>query len=78
MEVILRRLANDAMRSDPRAIKMLLLLVDRYAEVPGTEKQLRELMAEDAAILEHYLREPTDQTLDPTPTSDTGGGEADD
>jgi hypothetical protein len=29
IEVMLRRLANDAMRSDPRAMKLLLSLVDR-------------------------------------------------
>jgi hypothetical protein len=29
-EVMFRRLANDAMRSDPRAVKLLLSLVDRY------------------------------------------------
>jgi len=41
LEVMLRRLANDAMRSDQRAIKLLLSLVDRYAETPETALQLR-------------------------------------
>ena len=31
LEVMLRRLANDAMRSDPRAMKLLVFLIDRYA-----------------------------------------------
>ena len=31
-EVILRRLASDAMRSDPAAVKLLISLVDRYAD----------------------------------------------
>ena len=30
LEVIIRRLTNDAMRSDPRAIKLLLSLLDRH------------------------------------------------
>jgi hypothetical protein len=30
LEVMLRRLANDAMRSDPNAIRLLLPLIDRY------------------------------------------------
>ena len=32
LEVILRRLANDAMRSEPRALKLLLALNDRYGD----------------------------------------------
>ena len=31
---MLRRLANDAMRSDPNAIKLLLSLIDRYSDSP--------------------------------------------
>src|ERR1700730_3841984 len=34
LEVMLRRLANVAMRSDPRAMKLLLSLVDRYGDSP--------------------------------------------
>ena len=41
LEVMLRRLVNDAMRSDPRAVKLLLSLVDRYAESPETALQSR-------------------------------------
>ena len=32
LEVMLRRLANDAMRSDPNAIRLLLPLIDRYSD----------------------------------------------
>jgi hypothetical protein len=67
---MLRRLANDAMRSDQRAIKLLLSLVDRYAESPETALQLREMLAEDEAILAQYLREPAIET------DDEGGGDA--
>jgi len=34
LEVMLRRLANDAMRSDPHAIRLLFLLIDRYSDSP--------------------------------------------
>jgi len=42
-EVMLRRFVNDAMRRDPRAMKLLLLLVDRYAELPETTPNLGDL-----------------------------------
>lgn len=62
LEVIIRRLANDAMRSDPRAIKLLLSLLDRYAESPEAALQLHELLAEDQTILTQYLRDPDNST----------------
>ena len=34
LEVMLRRLANDAMRSDPNAIRLFLSLIDRYSDSP--------------------------------------------
>lgn len=55
LEVMLRRLANDAMRSDQKAIKLLLSLADRYAELPEGTFQIRELLAEDEVILARYL-----------------------
>jgi hypothetical protein len=58
LEVMLRRLLNDAVRSDPRAMKLLLALVDRYAETTEAKVQLGELMAEDREILAQYLLEP--------------------
>ncbi len=58
LEVMLRRLVNDAMRSDAKAMKLLLALVDRYAETTEAKVQLGELLAEDQAILAQYLLEP--------------------
>lgn len=55
LAVILRRLANDAMRSDHKAIKLFLALLDRYAESPESTVQLKELLAEDQVILKRYL-----------------------
>jgi hypothetical protein len=55
LEVMLRRLANDAMRSDAGAMKLLFSLVDRYAESPETTLHLDEMLAEDRDILAQYL-----------------------
>jgi hypothetical protein len=56
LEVMLRRLANEAMRSDPRAMKLLLFLIDRYAETPEVGPHLEEMLAEDREILMHFLQ----------------------
>jgi Family of unknown function (DUF5681) len=58
LEVMLRRLANDAMRSDPRAMKLLLFLIDRYGEAPEVGPHLEEMLAEDREILMHFLQQP--------------------
>jgi hypothetical protein len=58
LEVMLRRLANDAMRSDPRAMKLLLFLIDRYGESSEAAPHLEEMLAEDRAILMHFLQQP--------------------
>ena len=72
---MLRRLANDAMRSDQRAIKLLLSLVDRYGESPQTTLQLRAMLDEDQEILAQYLREPDDFISDTASTPDDESGE---
>ena len=58
LEVILRRLANDAMRSEPRALKLLLALNDRYGESAQTNLHLDDILAEDKAILASFLNQP--------------------
>jgi hypothetical protein len=55
LEVMLRRLANDAMRSEPAALKLMLSLVDRYGETPETNLSIDEILEEDQAILVKYL-----------------------
>lgn len=60
LEVMLRRLTNDAMRSDQKAVKLLLSLVDRYAQSPEASIQIRELLDEDEQILSQYLAAPAD------------------
>ena len=44
LEVMFRRLVNDAVRSDTKAMKLLLSLVDRYAETTEAKVQLGELL----------------------------------
>lgn len=74
LEVMLRRLANDAMRNDPRALKLLLSLVDRYAESTDAEPRLKEMLAEDEAILAEFLKEPGGLVPTRAKKSDTRGG----
>jgi hypothetical protein len=57
LEVMLRRLVNDSVRGDAKAMKMLLSFVDRYAETAESKVQLGELLAEDQTILAQYLPE---------------------
>ena len=58
LEVMLRRLANDAMRNEPVALKLMLSLFDRYGESPEAGIRLDEVLAEDKAILANFLKEP--------------------
>jgi Family of unknown function (DUF5681) len=58
LEVMLRRLANEAVRSDPRALKLMLSLMDRYAEAPEVGPQLEEMLAKDREILMRFLQQP--------------------
>jgi hypothetical protein len=58
LEVILRRLANDAIRSEPRALKLLLALNDRYGESAQIDLHLDDILAEDREILASFLNQP--------------------
>jgi hypothetical protein len=58
LEVMLRRLANDAMRNDPRALKLVFSLVDRHTEgheAGEDEPDAAEVLKEDEEILTRYL-----------------------
>jgi len=75
LEVIIRRLTNDAMRSDPRAIKLLLSLVDRYGDSPETKVKLGEMLAEDETILAEYLQDSASFSSDPPSLPADGGSD---
>ncbi len=62
LEVMLRRLANDAMRNEPVALKLILSMVDRYGESPQSRLRLDEVLEEDRAILAQYLPKKSEQT----------------
>jgi hypothetical protein len=57
LEIMLRRLANDAMRGEQRSVKFLLSLLEHYGDSSQTTLQLSEILAEDAEILAEYLDE---------------------
>lgn len=59
--VMLRRLANDGLRGDKKAIQFLLTLVDRYGQTAEAVPQLNELLDEDVAIIARYLPETSKQ-----------------
>ena len=51
LDVMLRRLANDAMRSDQKAIKLLLSLIERYGGSAETTIAPHNMLTEDEEIL---------------------------
>jgi hypothetical protein len=57
LEVMLRRLVNDAVRNDPRAIKLIVSMLDRYEDrdTSSIAPDMDELQAEDREILAQYL-----------------------
>jgi hypothetical protein len=61
LEVMLRRLANDAMRNEPAALKLMLSLFDRYGEAPEAGLRIDEVLAEDQALLANFLKKPGDR-----------------
>jgi Family of unknown function (DUF5681) len=75
LEVMLRRLANDAMRSEPRALKLVLSLVERYADSTEVENRMEDVLAEDQEILSAYLPRHPQPVLDTSqdPSAETSG-----
>ena len=57
LEVMLRRLANDAMRSEPTALKLMLSLHDRYGQSAETAVRHDDLLAEDRDILAKFINQ---------------------
>lgn len=64
VEVMLRRLAGDAMKNDQGALKLFFSLMDRYADLTETviAPNRDEVLAEDQEILERYLPKPSAPT----------------
>lgn len=72
LEIMLRRLANDAMRGEQRSIKFLLSLLEHYGDTPEVTLQFSQMLAEDKEILAEYLDE-TSVAASQQPTEDTEG-----
>jgi hypothetical protein len=76
LEAMILRLANEAMRSDPGAVKLLLALNDRYSGSPETAIRFGDILAEDRVILAQCLQNPIDQTSeDPLKPGDEANGD---
>jgi hypothetical protein len=57
-DVIIQGLVNDSARRDPRALKQLFALIDRYSENQDQD-DAAALLPDDRAILEAYLASMT-------------------
>jgi hypothetical protein len=54
-DIIIEGLVNDAARRDPRALKLLFMLMDRHGEGHETEIDTTALQPDDLAIIETFL-----------------------
>jgi hypothetical protein len=72
LEVMLRRLTNEAIQNDQGALKLLFTLMERYADLTETTiaPNRNEVLAEDQEILERYLEKPTRPVANQTEVSD--------
>jgi Family of unknown function (DUF5681) len=70
LEVMLRRLASDAIKNDQGALKLFFSLVDRYADLTETvvAPNIDDVLAEDREILERYLKKLSPLAADQTGT----------
>jgi uncharacterized protein DUF5681 len=57
LEVMVRQLANDAMRGDIRSAKLFLDIEQRHVDQGEGAHRQEDLAAEDRAILKEFLRE---------------------
>jgi hypothetical protein len=70
LEVMLRRLASDAIKNDQGALQLFFSLVDRYADLTETvvAPNIDDVLAEDREILERYLKKLSPLAADQTGT----------
>jgi hypothetical protein len=73
LDVLLHQLTNDAMRGDPRALKLLMEFLNRYgAEVEGNGR-LEEVTSDDLKILSDYLPKTGRSDSNPNDSPKEGG-----
>jgi Family of unknown function (DUF5681) len=72
LEVMLRRLTNEAIQNDQGALKLLFTLMERYADLTETTivPKRDEVLAEDQEVLERYLKKPSARAADSTAEPD--------
>jgi hypothetical protein len=58
LEAMMRRLRNDALRGDAKAMKLSIELMRRRSETNESTVRLDELLAQDREILAQYLARP--------------------
>jgi hypothetical protein len=73
IEAMLRRLLDDALRGEEKALKLLLSLVERYGDPSDAAVALDDLLAEDAALLARYLPQKASAVSDASLQSDDPG-----
>jgi hypothetical protein len=64
LDVMLRQLANDAMRGDQRAIKLLLEFLHRYGAEAKESVRSEDLSSEDLEILSEFIRKTGSSGID--------------
>ena len=75
LEVMLLQLANDATRGDPRALKLILDVADRYGRQAEGSVQSEDMTSEDLEILADYLQRADPPNNDPSKSPKGGGGD---
>ncbi len=55
VEAMMRRLRNDALRGDPKAIRLSIELIRRRSDTHESAVPLKEMLAEDREILAKYV-----------------------
>ena len=74
-EVMLLRIANDAMRGDPHALKLSLYVDDRYGHQAEGSDRSEEMTSEDLEILADYFQRAEPPNADPSESPKEGGGD---
>lgn len=54
-DIIIQGIINDAARRDPRAVRLLFALMDRYQDSTEAQVEAADLSAEDQAIIQRYV-----------------------
>lgn len=75
LDVMLHQLANDAMRGDSRALKLLMEFLHRYGAEIGGIARTEEMTSEDLEILSDYLEKtrPSDPDSGDSPKEGEDG-----